>query len=185
MNKENKKKKKNVRKMIVITLITIVLCAIFGIATYYITLGIDKARKGGEVNVTVTFDDTESYVIPTTKKLTEEEALEEWPYIFKVENTGNAKGLYQIHIKDLEDSNISRDVLEYKLYKDDVKVSFGKLADLKEDLLYTYEIEGDTKQEYKLYIWVVEEEEKEKDSEEPKYEYKLEFTVIKDGGPGF
>lgn len=183
MKRENKRKKNSFTKKMVISFIVIILCAFFGIGTYYITLAIDKARKGGEVNITVTFDDTESYVIPNTNTLTEDEALKEWPYIFKIENTGNAKGLYQIRIKDLEDSNISRKVLEYSLYKDDVKTSFGHLSDLKDDLLYTYEIEGETDQEYKLYIWVGEDE--EKDTKELKYEYKLELTVIKDGGPGF
>lgn len=187
MKKDNKKKNKNkVLKRVIIILITIILCVGFGFGTYYITEEIDKRGKGGEVKVEVTFDDTETYVIPNVSKLNEEEAMKEWPYIFKIENSGDAKGLYQMHLKDMEDCNIPRSALSYRLYKDDVKVAFGKLGDLKEDLLYTYEIDGETVQEFKLYIWVDEDvEEASNDEVELKYEYKLELTVIKDGGPGF
>ena len=47
-------------------------------------------------------------------------------------------------------------------------------------VLYTGEISGNTKQKFKLYIWVYKEVEKD-----AKYEYKLEFNTIRSGGPGF
>ena len=98
-----------------------------------------------------------------------------------VENTGSNKGLYQIIIKDMKENTIKRDVLEYSLYLDDKEVKTGKLKDLKENILYTYEVNANTKQDYKLYIWANEEE----NVENPVYEYKLSFSVIKTGGPGF
>lgn len=158
----------------------ILLCAIIGVGAYFGTLYMDKLKKGGEVNVTVTFDDTETYTIPSIEKMDKESALKEWPYIMEVDNSGSGKGLYQIIIKDEEKSTIKREKLEYLLYLDDKEVTKGNLGDIKDNILYTGEIEGKSKQKYKLYIWVI--SEVEKDSI---YEYKLEFNTIKSGGPGF
>lgn len=158
----------------------IFLCAIIGVGAYFGTLYMDKLRKGGEVNVTVTFDDTETFTLETIKKMNKESALKEWPYIMNVENTGSGKGLYQIIITDEEKSTIKRESLEYSLYLDDKEVTSGKLKDIKDNILYTGEIEGNTKQTYKLYIWVIDEV-----KEDAIYEYKLEFNTIKSGGPGF
>ena len=158
----------------------IFLCLIIGVVAYFATFYLDKLRKGGDVKVTVTFDDTETYVIPSNKKMKKEEALKEWPYIMEVNNTGSGKGLYQIIITDGEEVTIKRDSLEYALYLDDVEVFSGKLKDIKNNILYTGEITGNTKQKFKLYIWVISDVE-EKDV----YEYKLEFNTIKSGGPGF
>jgi hypothetical protein len=158
----------------------ILLCLVMGVVAYYGTLYIDNLRKGGDVNVTVTFDDTETYVIPSIEKMDKEKALKEWPYMMDVENTGSGKGLYQIIITDKETSTIKRDKLDYLLYLNDKEIKSGKLKDIKDNILYTGEIEGKTKQRYKLYIWVNSEVEKES-----VYEYKLEFNTIKTGGPGF
>ena len=158
----------------------ILICIAIGIISYFGTYFLDQLRKGGDVKVTVTFDDTESYVIPSIAKMNKQEALKEWPYIMNVENTAGGKGLYQIIITDKETSTIKRDKLEYSLYLDDKEVSSGKLKDIKNNILFTGEIEGKTKQKYKLYIWVTNDVEKES-----VYEYKLEFNTIKSGGPGF
>ena len=158
----------------------ILLCITVGIGAYYGTLYLDNLKKNGDVHVTVTFDDTETYVIPEIVKMTKEEALKEWPYIMEVENTGSGKGLYQIIITDIETNTINRDSLEYSLYMDDKETGSGKLKDIKDNILYTGEIEGKTKQKFKLYIWVVNDV-----SKEATYEYKLEFNTIKAGGPGF
>lgn len=158
----------------------ILLCLIVGIGAYFGTLYIDNLRKDSNVSVTVTFDDTKSYIIPSIDKMNKEEALKEWPYMMEVENTGTGKGLYQILITDIETSTIKRDNLDYLLYLDEKEVASGKLQDIKDNILYTGEILGKTKQKYKLYIWVS--SEVEKDSV---YEYKLEFNTIKAGGPGF
>lgn len=158
----------------------ILLCLIIGVGAYFGTLYLDKLKKGGDVNVTVTFDDTETYTIPSIKKMTKEDALAEWPYIMEVENTGDGKGLYQIKITDVDTSTIKREKLEYLLELDDKEIATGKLSDIKENVLYTGEIEGKKKQKYKLYIWVFDDV-----NEKDIYEYKLEFNTIKSGGPGF
>lgn len=158
----------------------IFLCLIVGVVAYFGTFYLDKLRRGGDVKVTVTFDDTESYVIPNISKMDKEKALAEWPYIMEVNNTGSGKGLYQILITDIETSTIKRDDLEYVLYLDDQEITSGKLGEIKNNVLYTGEILGKTKQKYKLYIWVIKDQEKEAN-----YEYKLEFNTIKSGGPGF
>ena len=158
----------------------ILLCGIIGVGAYFGTLYLDKLKKGGEVKLTVTFDDTESYVIPSIKKMNKESALNEWPYIMELDNTGGGKGLYQMIITDIDTSTLKREVLEYALYLDDKEIKTGKLSDIKDNVLYTGEIEGKSKQKYKLYIWVT----KEVD-EKSVYEYKLEFNTIKTGGPGF
>ena len=158
----------------------IFICLIVGVIAYFGTYYLDKLRKGGDVKVTVTFDDTETYVIPSIIKMDKEEALKEWPYIMEVNNSGKGKGLYQIIITDIETSTIKRDDLEYSLYLDDKEITSGKLWEIKNNVLYTGEVLGNTKQKYKLYIWVVKDQEKEAN-----YEYKLEFNTIKSGGPGF
>lgn len=168
------------KNKIVKIILMIALCLIVMGGAYFGTFLMDKAKRGGEVNVTVTFDDTKSYIIPNVKKMGKEDALKEWPYIITVENSGDAKGLYQIIITDMEDSTIKRDSLSYVLLLDDKEISEGKLKDIKNNVLYTYEIEGNVTQKYKLYIWVHDDV-----KEEDKYEYKLEFNTIKTGGPGF
>ena len=160
----------------------ILLCAIFGVGGYFGTLYLDNLRKGGDVNITVTFDDTETFKLESIKKMDKEAALKEWPYIINVENTGDAKGLYQILITDFETSTIPRDKLEYVLKLDDKEVASGSLKDVKDNILYTGEIEGKTKQNYKFYIWVIVDA---FNYEEDNYEYKIEFNTIKAGGPGF
>ena len=168
------------KKKIIRILLLLLLCIVIGIVSYFGTLLIDKARKGNDVNINVTFDDTLTYVIPSTKTLSKEKAEEEWPYMMSVSNDGKDKGLYQIIIDDIETSTISRDKLDYSLYLDDKEISSGKLKDIKNNVLYTYEIEGKKTQRYKLYIWVNSEV-----AEDSVYEYKLTFNTIKTGGPGF
>ena len=167
------------KKKIMIIIMSIVLCMISGVLAYYITLKIDMARKGGSVDLKVTFDDTESYVIPSIKKMNKEEALKEWPYKITVNNSGTAKGLYQILIEDVSDS-IKREDLDYVLYLDEKEIKEGHLKDINDNLLYTYEINANTTQKYDLYIWSSVDQ-----KDESTYEYKLTFNAIKAGGPGF
>ena len=158
----------------------ILLCLVVGVIAYFGTLYLDNLRKGGDVSVTVTFDDTETWKLETYEKMDKEKALKEWPYIMEVNNTGSGKGLYQIIITDMEKSSIKREKLDYSLYLDEVEVTSGSLDKIKDNVLWTGEIEGKTKQKYKLYVWVTSEVQKE-----DVYEYKLEFNTIKSGGPGF
>ena len=197
------KKKSKKPKIILKVIIVLILCIGCGIGTYYLTYHIDKSKNGGDVKLTVTFDDTTSYVMPTNEKLDKDKALEEWPYIMHLSNKGTAIGLYQMLIKDTDDSTIKRDYLSYALFLGDSEIATGKLGDIKDNILYTSQIEGKQDQEYSLYIWVSEDikeepvdekkeetseeksEEKQEEKKETKYEYKIEFNTIKAGGPGF
>lgn len=167
------------KKKVIIISVSIILCVISFVLTYFVTLKIDMLKKGGNVDVKVTFDDTESYVIPSIKKMDKETALKEWPYKITVNNSGTAKGLYQIIIEDISNS-IKRDDLDYVLFLDEKEIKEGHLKDISNNILYTYGIDANTTQKYDLYIWSsVEQDEKNT------YEYKLTFNTIKDGGPGF
>lgn len=161
-------------------IIGVILGILSGILGYFGTLYLDKLKKGGEVNVSVTYEDVEEFTLENNKKLEKDEALKEWPYIFHIENTGSGKGLYQIKIIDYDKNTIKREDLSYILLMNDKEIKAGKLNDLSEDILYNGEIAGNIKQDFKLYIW------SGKDySNEDKYQYKLDIIVIKTGGPGF
>lgn len=163
-------------------IIILILCALLvGVGAYFGTYYLDMLRKGGNVDIKVTFDDTKTYVIPVNTKLSREDALKEWPYIFKIENNGNAKGLYQIIIEDIENSTIYRKDLDYVLILDDTEIVSGNLDKLDNNILYTSSIDGNKIQNYKLYIWSNSEETKSEDI----YEYQIKLNAIKDGGPGF
>ena len=157
---------------------TIILCIIAFIIGYYLTLSLDKLKSGDDVNIKVTFEDTEKFSIPSVKKMSEEEALKEWPYIVHIENTGNDKGLYQIIIKE-DETDIKKEDLKYLLNENDKEVSKGNINDIKNNVLYESEINGKEEKEYKLYIYC------SKDYLDESFSYKLEFNVIKSGGPGF
>lgn len=167
------------KRKILIIILSIALCVVSGVLAYFISLKIDMAKKGGNVDLKVTFDDTETYVIPSIKKMEKEMALKEWPYKITLNNSGTAKCLYQILIEDVSES-IKRDDLDYALYLDEKEIKEGHLKDIKDNLLYTYEINANTTQKYDLYIWSSVDQ-----KEDSKYEYKLSFNAIKDGGPGF
>lgn len=161
-------------------IIGVILGILSGVLGYFGTFYIDKLRKGGEVNVSVTYEDVEEFTLENNKKLEKDDALKEWPYIFHIENSGNNKGLYQIKIVDSSDNTIKREDLSFVLMLNDKEIKFGKVNELKEDILYTGEIEGNIKQDFKLYIWSNKDYEKE-----DIYKYKLDIIVIKTGGPGF
>ena len=164
-------------KIIIIGVILGILSGVFG---YFGTFYLDKLRKGGEVNVSVTYEDVEEFTLENNKKLDKDDALKEWPYIFHMENSGNAKGLYQIKIIDFDENTIKREDLSFVFMINDKEIKSGKLNDLSKDILYNGEIDGNTKQDFKLYIW------SNKDyQEEDVFKYKLDIQVIKTGGPGF
>ena len=163
-----------------IIIIGVVLVILSGILGYFGTLYLDKLKKGGEVEVSVILEDTEEFSLESNKKLEKDEALKEWPYIFHLENTKNAKGLYQIKIIEFDENTIKKEDLSFSLMMNEKEIKTGKLNELKDDILYTGEINGNTKQDFKLYIW------SNKDYEnEDKGKYKLDVIVIKTGGPGF
>lgn len=171
-------KKNKIGKVILIIFMSLIIAGIAYMGSYYI----DKLYKYyGEVELKVIFDDTETYIIPNVLKSNKEEALKTWPYMFTIENNGNRKGLYQIIIKEVN-STIDRANLKYLLVLDDKEIKEGNLDEITNDILYTYEINKNTSQRFKLYIWVDEADATTKDDV---YEYQITFNAIKDGGPGF
>lgn len=169
-------------KKILSIIIVLILCAGACYGAYSISNYLDKkAKESLKVVLTTTFDDTKTYVIPNSLESNKDAALKEWPYMFTIKNEGNYKGLYQLIINDIEGSTIKRENLSYVLILDDKEIQEGKLCDLKDNILYTYEINKETSQRYKLYIWVNSSNTKKEDI----YEYSITLNAIKDGGPGF
>ena len=137
-------------KRIILIIIYVVLVFVI---SYFVTYYVDKLNKGnGKAVISVTFDDTDYYVIPNSEKLDEEKALLEWPYIFTIKNSGDKGGIYQILISDDSENDLQRENLQYLLYKDDEEVQKGELKNIKDNILYTSEINNNKEQKYKLYI---------------------------------
>ena len=57
------------KNKIVKSLLVILICVGFCVASYFVTLKMDRMKRGEDVDITVTFEDSETYVIPNTKKL--------------------------------------------------------------------------------------------------------------------
>jgi len=170
--------KRRIKKVILLVFLSLIIIGISYVGSYYI----DKLYKDDEkVSLKVVFDDTETYVIPNNVQSNKEDVLKTWPYMFSVLNDSQSKGLYQIIINDQESSTIERNNLNYLLVLDDKEVKESNLGEIKENILYTYEIAGKTSQRYKIYIWSTSDETKKDDI----YEYKISLNAIKDGGPGF
>lgn len=159
-------------------MLTIILSLISLLIGYFVTLYIDKSNKSGEVDVVVTYEDTDKYTENDIKVMTQEEREKEWPYIFHIENKKDGKGLYKIYLNKLEDNSIPFNKLNYSLYLDSKLIKKGSLNDLVDNVLYKGEIKGNEKQEFKLYVWLLEED-------SGTLSYEIKFDVIKDGGPGF
>lgn len=177
-------KKNKIGKKILKIVLVIILSLVMGVIAYKGSFYLDKIFKYyGKTEIKVTFDDTKSYVIPNVSNSNKEEALETWPYMFTIENEGNRRGLYQIIIKDMETSTIDRTNLHYVLMLDEKEVQEGTLSSITNDILYTGDINKDSSQRYKLYIWVTDQE--TNDEKEDIYEYQLSLNAIKEGGPGF
>lgn len=170
-------KKKRIIKGILIIALSLIIIGVSYIGSLYI----DKWYQGREkVAINVTFDDAKTYTIPTNKKLTQEEALKTWPYMFTIENTENGTGLYQLIIKDVSDSTITRDKLNYLLLMDEDKIGGGSLAKITNDVLYEGKITKHQSQRFKLYIWAMDDVQKS-----DTYTYQITLNAIKDKGPGF
>ena len=118
---------KKVGKFILI-IIFILLSAVIA---YFVSYEVDKIYKDkGETVLSLTYDDTETYVIPNINVLDIEKAKEEWPYMWTIKNTGTKAGVYQILITDMETSTIKRDGLKYSLILDDIEVATGNMKDI-------------------------------------------------------
>lgn len=116
--------------------------------SYLITYQLEKTNYQ-DIKIIVTFEDTKTFKLENTNKLTKEEALKTYPYIFKVLNEGK-KTKYDITINI---NNQAKENLNYLLYEDLKLVKEGNLNDLKNNLLYTTTINKNQTKTYKCYVY--------------------------------
>lgn len=168
------------KKKVIKTILIIMLFTLSFIGSYLITYSYDKInKKDKDALIEVVFEDTDYYLIPNSEVLNEEDALKEWPYKFKVTNSGNTKGLYQIIIEDDSKNDLERKNLSYILFLDNKVIQKGKLKDIKNNILYEGDIKSSKEQNYQLFIY------KDSKAEGSIYKYRLKLNAILDGGPGF
>lgn len=103
----------------------------------------------------VTFEDTKEFKLENTNKLAKDEALKTYPNTFKIENKSLKKVSYQVNIETKD----KLDKINYILYLDDKEIGDGKLSDLKDNILYENNIDRKKEDTYKLYLYLIEEEE--------------------------
>lgn len=168
--------KKKVVKIILIVLLFIGAA----VGSYVVSYFVDQLNsKNKEAIIEVVFDDNEYYIMTNIEVLDQDNALLEWPYKFKVSNSGNTDGLYQIIIIDNKENDIKRDSLSYILFENEKEVKKGLLKDIKNDVLYETNIKETSKKEYKLYIY------NNQKTEGKIYKYSIKLNAILEGGPGF
>ena len=141
------------------------ICLIMVGLGYVVTKYLDK-NLYLNTNLLVTFEDTKEFGLENDKALTKEEAINEYPNKFTVENKSLKGVKYDVILTTSGD--IDKDKLSYVLYLNDKEVKEGELSNIK-DILYTSEIKTLKKDYYKLYIYL-----NEKVSE-PDFTYKLEI----------
>lgn len=135
--------------------------------SYVITYYFDRSLFT-DINLTVTFEDTKTFKLENTNKLTKDEVLLTYPYIFTVENNSFSSVSYNILINDITDS-IDKSKLDYLLYLNDSLVKSGNLSDI-ENKMYQNKIKINGTDTYKLYVYFNEE------IDDASYEYKIEIT---------
>lgn len=124
--------------------------------SYIITYQLER-NKFEDINIQVTFEDSEKFTLENLNKLDKESAMLTYPYIFEVKNDGKGMTSYKIKIKSLELDGIKKENLNYILIKNDLEVKSGSLIDLENDLLYNTNISKKETDIYKLYIYLNEE----------------------------
>lgn len=137
--------------------------------SYIFTFYLEK-NNFQDVNLLVTFEDTEVFSLENLKKLEKEAALETYPYIFQIENKGKSSVDYEIKIIDKEITNLERKQLNYVLYLNNEEIKSGNLGELKDNLLYNTKINKKKTDIYKLYIYLNE------DLEDITYKYQLQVN---------
>ncbi len=153
------------------TIFKLIIFILFGVLVYYLSFNLSK-KYINDVNLQLTYDDTDTFTLENVNKLSKEDALKEWPYIFNIKNKSKRDSDYYLTIKDVS-GNIKRDKLSYVIYVNDKKQTEGKLSDIKDNILVKNHIKGNDNQEYKLYIYVS--SDLDTKIEELSYEYKIEL----------
>ena len=98
-------------------IIKLIIIGAFGVLVGFLSYKISN-KLVGNVDIKIIFDDSKTFTLENVNKLTKEEALKNWPYIFKLENTSSRDADYQLIISDVS-GNIKRDSLSYVLVRDD------------------------------------------------------------------
>ena len=158
-------KKLLIGKMFFVLGLIVLSIGVSYITTYYL----DDMYE--DINLLVTLEDTKEVFI-NLEKLTKEEVLKTYPYIFKIENKGKREVNYQIKIKDIELENIKKEELNYILLLNDEEVKSGSLSDLDNGIVDNFKIDKDKTSEYKLYIYINQEK------DEGTYKYSLEILTM-------
>ena len=152
-------------------IIKLIIIGAFGVLVGFLSYKISN-KLVGNVDIKITFDDSKTFTLENVHKLTKEEALKNWPYIFKLENTSSREADYQLIISDVS-GNIKRNSLSYVLVRDDQELDSGKLDTIKDNILYQGHVDGKQVQNYKLYVYV--NKTLDEKIEELSYEYKIEL----------
>ncbi len=138
-------------------IIGIILLCIFVMGiSYVVSMYVDK-NKYGDINLNVTFEDTEEFKLENTNKQTKEEALKNYPYIFTLENKSLANLDFDLVIDDKLSEGLDRSSLDYIILVNDKEIASGTLNDIKDNILLKNKIERKKKDTYKVYIYFNEE----------------------------
>lgn len=156
------------KRLLIVKIIGFIGILLFVIGISYVFTFYLEKEKFNNINLEITFEDTKEFSLENTKLLTYEETLQTYPYIFEVLNKGKSLVNYQIKIKD-EETNITRNDLEYILFLNDKEVKKGNLSELDSDILYENKIKNKKKDTYKLYVYL------NKEIDEVIYKYSLEM----------
>ena len=159
------------KKLLIGKIIGFVGLLIFTVGlSYTITYYLDKSLYN-DINLLVTFEDTKTFTISNTNYLNLEEALETYPYIFKVKNK-NEKTEFNILIEDVNYKNVDRSNLNFILYKNNEVVKKGILGEIEDNILYKANISKNKTDTYKLFVYLNEE------LEDVEYEYLIKIESV-------
>ena len=156
------KKRMVVGKIIGFIGICIFACGIAYVVTHYL-----EKNKYADIDLIATFEDTEEFTLENVKKLDKEGALKTYPYVFTLENKGIASVNFNLK---LEDSEFSRENLDYIVVLNDKEVASGSLSEIKDDILLKGNIGRKKTDTYKVYIYYTE------DVKDAKYSYSLKIV---------
>lgn len=193
--KENKKKikkeakriqKENVKediktsntKNIIILVIVLVLSALIGyFGTYFYDKYIDSTLNG---TLSVKYEDTDYFLLEELDVFDKKDIDKIYPYKFEVKQSGRTTVLYQLIFNDkYKENDIDSKNLSYSLKENNKVISFGKISDIKNNILYESKLEKKKTNKYELTIY------KSKEDSGTIYKYDIKLNAILDGKLGF
>ncbi|MBQ8891426.1 MAG: hypothetical protein IJ068_01005 [Bacilli bacterium] len=113
----------------------------------------------------IIFQDNGNNVYDSKAESLEDDNIESVPsYNFKVTNTNNRAGIYNLYIEDLpvnmindgctEDTLLTRDQLKYQFIMNGVIIKDGVMNTINDNILDTREISANTTNDYSLKIYI-------------------------------